>query len=148
LAQNKHIFIGSYQNTDMHQYYYELQIYEDLIYGDLEPVRLTGEKIQRIRTYLEEEIGFCQDMQILKLKFRKNDLQVLEKLNITNAHLDIINIRAGLPALIRKEGSKAFDKLDRVMCQNEPGIWSHSNVQSHKLDVSPQENLIQMLIEL
>jgi hypothetical protein len=70
----------------MHQYYYELQIYEDLIYGDLEPVRLTGEKIQRIRTYLEEEIGSCQDMQILKLKFRKDDLQVLEKLNISNAH--------------------------------------------------------------
>jgi hypothetical protein len=70
----------------MHQYYYELQIYEDLIYGDLEPVRLTGEKIKSIRTYLEEEIGSCQDMQILKLKFRKDDLQVLEKLNITNAH--------------------------------------------------------------
>jgi hypothetical protein len=52
------------------------------------------------------------------------------------------------PALIRKEGSKAFDKLDRAMCENEPGIWSHANVQSHKLDISPQENLIQMLVEL
>jgi hypothetical protein len=78
------------------------------------------------------------DRQILALK------QVLYFI----AKRDNIDIRAGLPALIRKEGSKAFDKLDRVMCQNEPGIWSHTNVQSHKLDVSPQDNLIQMLVEL
>jgi hypothetical protein len=78
------------------------------------------------------------DRQILALK------QVLYFI----AKRDNINIRAGLPALIRKEGSKAFDKLNRVMCQNEPGIWSHTNVQSHKLDVSPQDNLIQMLVEL
>jgi hypothetical protein len=78
------------------------------------------------------------DRQILALK------QVLYFI----ANRDDIDIRAGLPALIRKEGSKAFDKLDRVMCQNEPGIWSHSNVASYKKDLSPQENLIQMLVEL
>jgi hypothetical protein len=78
------------------------------------------------------------DRQILALK------QVLYFI----AKRDNIDIRAGLPALIRKEGTKAFDKLDRVMCQNEPGIWSHSNVQSFKLDVAPQDNLIEMLVSL
>jgi hypothetical protein len=78
------------------------------------------------------------DRQILALK------QVLYFI----AKRDNIDIRAGLPALIRKEGSKAFDKLDRIMCQNEPGIWSHSNVQSFKLDIAPQDNLIEMLVSL
>jgi hypothetical protein len=70
----------------MHQYYYDLQIYEDLICGDLEPGRLNGEKIQIGINYLEQDFGTCQNMKILKLKYKKDNLQVLEKLNITNAH--------------------------------------------------------------
>lgn len=70
----------------MHQYYYDLQIYEDLIYGELEPVRLNGDKIQLGIHYLNEEVGQCQDMQILKLRIRKDNFEVLEKHNISNAH--------------------------------------------------------------
>jgi hypothetical protein len=70
----------------MHQYYYDLQIYEDLICGDLEPGRLNAEKIQIGINYLEEDFGSCQNMKILKLKFKNDNLQVLEKLNISNAH--------------------------------------------------------------
>jgi hypothetical protein len=81
-------------------------------------------------------------------KYSDRQILALKQVLYFVAKRDNIDIRAGLPALIRKEGSKAFDKLDRTMCQNEPGIWSHTNVQSHKLDVSPQENLIQMLVEL
>lgn len=79
-----------------------------------------------------------------------SDLQILalKQLLFFIAKRDNIDIRAGLPALIRKEGSKAFNKLDRAMCQNEPGIWSHSNLQTFKRDVAPQDNLIQMLIEI
>lgn len=79
-----------------------------------------------------------------------SDLQILalKQLLFFIAKRDNIDIRAGLPALIRKEGSKAFDKLDRAMCQNQPGIWSHSNLQSFKRDLAPQENLIEMLTEI
>lgn len=70
----------------MHQYYYELQIYEDLICGELEPVRLHGDKIEIGRQYLNDEVGECQDMQILKLRNIKGNVEVLEKLNISNAH--------------------------------------------------------------
>jgi N-acetyl-anhydromuramyl-L-alanine amidase AmpD len=79
-----------------------------------------------------------------------SDLQILalKQLLFFIAKRDNIDIRSGLPALIRKEGSKAFAKLDRTICQNEPGIWSHSNLQSFKRDVAPQENLIQMLTEI
>lgn len=62
------------------------QIYEDLIYGELEPVRLNGDRINLGINYLNEEIDNCQDMQIVKVKVKKDGIEVLEKLNITNAH--------------------------------------------------------------
>jgi len=34
------------------------------------------------------------------------------------------------------------------MCENSPGIWSHANVNKWKLDVAPQEGLIEMLLGL
>lgn len=66
----------------MQQCYFELQIYEDLIYGELEPVRLNGDKINLIINYLNEEIDNCQDMQIVKVKVKKDGIEVLEKLNM------------------------------------------------------------------
>lgn len=70
----------------MHQYYYELQIFEDLISGELEPLKLKGEKLKLGRTFLSEEIGECQEMKLLKLRIKNSDIEVLEKLHITNAH--------------------------------------------------------------
>jgi len=70
----------------MHQYYYELQIYEDVIYGELEPTRLQGEQINLAVSYLNETIGLCQDMQIVKFKVKNHDLTVTEKFHISNAH--------------------------------------------------------------
>ena len=70
----------------MHQCYYLLQIYEDLIYGELEPVRLNDDKIDLGINYLKEEIDTCKDMQVVKVRVKKDDIQVLKKLNISNAH--------------------------------------------------------------
>jgi hypothetical protein len=70
----------------MHQYYYDLQIYEDVIYGELEPTRLQGEQINLAISYLNENLGYCQDMQIVKFKVKNDDFTVTEKLHISNAH--------------------------------------------------------------
>lgn len=59
-----------------------------------------------------------------------------------------IDIREGLPNLIRKEGIKAFDRVGTKMCNDAPGVWSHANVNKWKLDVAPQEGLIEMLLGL
>lgn len=59
-----------------------------------------------------------------------------------------IDIRKGLPELIKKHGSKAFDKLDVAMCRDNPGVWSHTNVARYKTDVFPQEELVEMLVGL
>lgn len=70
----------------MLQPYFDLQIYEDLIYGELEPVRLKEDNTKIIINYLNQEIDSCQDMQVVKVKVKKDDIEVLEKLNITSAH--------------------------------------------------------------
>ncbi len=70
----------------MHQYYYDLQIFEDFICGELEPIRLKGEKLNVSREFLKEELGTCQEMKLLKLRVKNKSLEVIEKLTITNAH--------------------------------------------------------------
>lgn len=79
-----------------------------------------------------------------------SDLQInhLKKLLEFQAYKQNIDIRAGLPNLIRKIGIKAFDKTDIKMCKETPGLWSHTNVSPVKVDVAPQENLVEMLLSL
>ncbi|PKR80702.1 hypothetical protein CW751_07995 [Brumimicrobium salinarum] len=79
-------------------------------------------------------------------KYSDNQLQSLKKLlqHLGNKHS--IDIREGLPNLIRKKGVKAFEVESKNMCLNFPGIWSHANVNSLKDDVAPQEGLIEMLL--
>lgn len=81
-------------------------------------------------------------------RYSDSQIRALKQLLYYIANRDNIDIRAGLPALIRKLGSKACDKFDRNMCQHSPGIWSHANVANYKLDTHPQPELIQMLTEL
>jgi N-acetyl-anhydromuramyl-L-alanine amidase AmpD len=81
-------------------------------------------------------------------RYSERQIQALKQLLHFIAQRDNIDIRAGLPELIRRDGAKAFDKLDRQMCNNRPGIWSHTNLISYKLDTHPQPELIQMLTEL
>lgn len=59
-----------------------------------------------------------------------------------------IDIRKGLPQLIKQMGAKAFEVVDIQQCKNSPGLWSHSNVATNKFDVAPQENLVKLLLSL
>lgn len=79
-------------------------------------------------------------------KYSSKQIQSLKSLLKIIGNQHDIDIRKGLPELIKKHGTNAFDKLDVQMCINNPGIWSHTNVIGHKYDVSPQEELIEMLL--
>ncbi|PKR79567.1 hypothetical protein CW751_14550 [Brumimicrobium salinarum] len=81
-------------------------------------------------------------------KYSEKQLQSLKKLlhHLGNKHN--IDIREGLPNLIQKKGVKAFEIVSKNMCLNTPGIWAHSNVNCSKNDISPQEGLVVMLLEL
>jgi len=77
-----------------------------------------------------------------------DQLKLLKKLLLHLAEKHNIDIREGLPNLIRKEGVKAFDLIGTKICIDSPGVWSHGNVNSGKFDVSPQEGLLEMLLGL
>jgi len=81
-------------------------------------------------------------------KYSAAQLKSLKKLLLHLAEKHNIDIREGLPNLIRKEGVKAFDRVGTKMCIDSPGLWSHGSVNGDKFDISPQNSLIQMLLEL
>lgn len=81
-------------------------------------------------------------------KYSEKQLQSLKKLLHHLANKHNIDIREGLPNLIKKKGMKAFDITSKNMCENSPGVWSHGNVVGYKDDVAPQEGLVEMLLEL
>jgi len=81
-------------------------------------------------------------------KYSEEQLNSLKELILHLAEKHNINICEGLPNLIRKKGVKAFDSFGTNQCYETTGIWSHTNVDEGKIDVAPQEGLIEMLLEL
>jgi hypothetical protein len=61
---------------------------------------------------------------------------------------DSIDIRRGLPDLIRQKGISAFDIVDTEMCKKIKGLWSHTNLTKTKFDIFPQEEMVDMLLSL
>ncbi|MCC5922474.1 MAG: N-acetylmuramoyl-L-alanine amidase [Crocinitomicaceae bacterium] len=127
--------------------------FERRVNGRLQTIELDKNKYY---TYLGQEVHRDQ-VEPLKHPFRDysyyhrystQQLQSLKQLlkHLANEHN--IDIRQGLPNLIRKKGAKAFHITSPQMCINTPGIWSHTNVQTTKTDVSPQPELIEMLLSL
>jgi len=62
---------------------------------------------------------------------------------------ECVDIRKGLPELIKKIGPfEAFDLCDIALCEKERGTWCHTNVQKGKIDLFPQQEVIDMLLNL
>lgn len=62
---------------------------------------------------------------------------------------ECVDIRKGLPQLIKQIGAfAAFDKCDVTMCEREKGTWCHTNVQKGKIDLFPQNEVVEMLLNL
>ena len=64
------------------------------------------------------------------------------------ANRDTIDIRSGLPAMIKRHGALAFHFCDIAMCEATQGLWSHTNVRADKFDLFPQPELMDMLTAL
>jgi len=101
----------------------------------------------------------ADDSQIISLAepFRKyktwhkySDLQIktLKDTILHIANRDNIDVRAGLPTLIKSQGVKAFDFCDIKYVEKNKGLWNHTNVRSDKFDMFPQQELIDMLLSL
>jgi hypothetical protein len=82
---------------------------------------------------------------------RYSDAQILALKNLILhiANRDSIDVRKGLPELIKTRGAhEAFDFFDVKFVERNPGLWNHTNVRKDKFDMFPQQELIDMLLSL
>lgn len=64
------------------------------------------------------------------------------------AERDGIDVRAGLPALIKEKGAEAFEWNEDAYYGRVKGLWTHTNTRKDKVDMFPQPELMDMLTSL
>jgi hypothetical protein len=107
-------------------------------------------------TYVGTEV---HEKQVIKLdkpfrgyeywhKYSSKQISSLKDLILFIANRDKIDVKKGLPELIRKRGVDAFNVCNVEMCTKTKGLWNHTNVQTGKFDMYPDPALIDMLLNL
>ena len=61
---------------------------------------------------------------------------------------DNIDIRAGLPSLVKDKGADAFEWNEDAYYGKIKGLWTHTNIRTDKFDMFPQQELLDMLVSL
>jgi len=108
------------------------------------------------KTYAGTKVA---DSQIVTLKeefrghktwHRYSDKQIeqLEKWMKFIGERDGIDIRAGLPSLIKEKGAAAFEFNEDAYYGKVKGTWTHTNTRKDKFDLFPQQELLDMLVSL
>jgi len=108
------------------------------------------------KTYAGTQVA---DSQIVTLKeefrghktwHRYSDKQIeqLEKWMKFIGERDGIDIRAGLPSLIKEKGAAAFEFNEDAYYGKVKGTWIHTNTRKDKFDLFPQQELMDMLVSL
>ena len=59
-----------------------------------------------------------------------------------------IDPRVGLVEYVKAKGADGFDVFDPARAEKVPGMYSHTNVLRGKVDMFPQQELIDMLLSL
>lgn len=82
-------------------------------------------------------------------KYSDNQLKSLQSLLLCLANRDNIDLHTGIYQWIKKEGvMKAFDFHQDAYNGKVKGMITHANVRRDKLDMSPQPNLVDMILTL
>lgn len=81
-------------------------------------------------------------------KYSDDQIEVLEKWIRWIGERDGIDIRAGLPALVKEKGADAFEFNEDAYYGKVKGIWTHTNTRKDKFDMFPQQELLDMLMSL
>ena len=114
------------------------------------------EKNGKYYTYVGSEVDPAQVVTLNKHyrnyehwhKYSYKQIAALKELILYVAERDSIDVRKGLPDLIRKKGADAYDFYDIDQVSNEKGLWCHANVAAGKVDMFPQPELVNMLLSL
>lgn len=80
--------------------------------------------------------------------YSDKQLETLKELILFIANRDGIDVRKGLPEMIRQKGVDAFDFCDSTYVSKNPGLWNHTNVLRGKVDMYPHPKLIDLLLSL
>jgi hypothetical protein len=80
--------------------------------------------------------------------YSNKQLKALKKLILYLANRDLVDIHKGLIPLIKSKGADAFDLYDPTLVEKTKGLWSHTNVRKDKVDMFPQQELLDMLLSL
>jgi hypothetical protein len=81
-------------------------------------------------------------------RYSDKQVQVLKDWIIYIGNRDNIDVRKGLIEQIKVNGVDAFDKVDIPLCNKTPGMWLHTNVQAGKVDLFPQQEVVDMLLSI
>ena len=81
-------------------------------------------------------------------RYSDKQIKVLKDWILWIGERDSIDIRAGLPALIKEKGADAFEYNEDVKNGKVKGLWTHTNVRTTKVDMFPQPELMDMLVSL
>ncbi len=81
-------------------------------------------------------------------KYSDDQIEALDKWIRWIGERDGIDIRAGLPALVKEKGADAFEFNEDAYYGKVKGIWTHTNTRKDKFDMFPQQELLDMLMSL
>ena len=81
-------------------------------------------------------------------KYSDDQIEALDKWIRWIGERDGIDVRAGLPALVKEKGADAFEFNEDAYYGKVKGIWTHTNTRKDKFDMFPQQELLDMLMSL
>jgi N-acetyl-anhydromuramyl-L-alanine amidase AmpD len=81
-------------------------------------------------------------------RYTNKQLAAVKELLLDIANRHAIDIRKGLPALLRKKATAAAFEFQADALAGKPGLWTHTNVRTDKVDCQPQQELIDLLVSL
>jgi hypothetical protein len=81
-------------------------------------------------------------------RYSDEQIRVLKNWILYCANKYNIDPRVGLIEYVKAKGADGFDVLDLAKANSTPGMYSHTNIIRGKVDMFPQQELIDMLLSL
>lgn len=80
--------------------------------------------------------------------YSEKQIEALRKWILWIGERDGIDVRKGLPALVKEKGADAFEWNEDAYYGKVKGLWTHTNTRKDKFDMFPQSELLDMLMSL
>lgn len=81
-------------------------------------------------------------------RYSDKQLSTLKSLILFIAERDNIDVRKGLVEEIKKNGAGGFEFNENAFYGRVKGMWTHTNTRRDKVDMFPQQELMDMLLSL